>query len=560
MCGNYGVPAKTSTARSAAGSGGLQDQYTIQGTGAGIASLFCRLCGEYPPIKSNEAIAEERDRFLANLAEPPLPSCPDQGCTNHDVPVDKAAYQSFGATRSGSKRYRCKACNKTFSVAKATTGHKQPHKNRTIFSLLMNKTPLRRICEVADIGPEGLYGKVDFLYEQSKAFAASRERRLLEGMAIPRLYLSTDRQDYVVNWTRHSDRRNVMLHAVGTADLDTRYVFGMHLNYDPGLDSEQVEADALARGEYAIRTPFRRYARCWLQGDYDAAVRARTAGRRKPTKQDLHQSIEDAYADSELRADVEVSEAPGPARRLPTRGMQIHAEYTLYGHFFYLKQLLCGVEKLRFFMDQDSGMRAACLSAFQSEIATRRADAFYVRIAKRWTVPEKRNFIAASRAAFDQARSAHPGLSDFDLENLLIKERIASMAAIGKWQDKWLMHPFPNMSEPERAACYLTDFEDYDIDHLARLYNKASLHSIDCFFMQVRRRLSILERPLSSANNAGRMWYGYSAYNPMMIVKMLSIFRVFYNYCIAGQDGKTPAMRLGLAKGKVALEDIIYFS
>ena len=63
-----------------------------------------------------------------------------------------------------------------------------------------------------------------------------------------------------------------------------------------------------------------------------------------------------------------------------------------------------------------------------------------------------------------------------------------------------------------------------------------------------------------SSSSAGRTWYGYSAYNPAMIVKMLGIFRVFYNFCLSGQDGKTPAMRLGLAKGKVALEDIIYFS
>ena len=53
--------------------------------------------------------------------------------------------------------------------------------------------------------------------------------------------------------------------------------------------------------------------------------------------------------------------------------------------------------------------------------------------------------------------------------------------------------------------------------------------------------------------------YGYSAYNPETIVKMLGIFRVFYNYCLTGKDGKTPSMRLGLAKGKVSLEDIIYF-
>jgi hypothetical protein len=134
------------------------------------------------------------------------------------------------------------------------------------------------------------------------------------------------------------------------------------------------------------------------------------------------------------------------------------------------------------------------------------------------------------------------------------------MSTIGKWQDRWMTHPLPNMSEPEKAVCYLTDFRDYDENHLARLYNKASLHGIDCFFMQVRRRMSILERPFGSASSTGRIWYGYSAYNPKTIVKMLRIFRVFYNYCLVGKDQKTPAMRLGLAKGKVSLEDIIYFS
>ena len=131
---------------------------------------------------------------------------------------------------------------------------------------------------------------------------------------------------------------------------------------------------------------------------------------------------------------------------------------------------------------------------------------------------------------------------------------------IGKWKDRWLTHPFPNMSEPEKCICYLTDYNDYDEDHQAWLYNKASLHAIDRFFMQVRRRLSVLERPISSASAANRIWHGYSAYNPESIIKLLEIFRVYYNYCLKGMDGKTPAMRLGLAKGIVSPEDIIYFS
>lgn len=539
--------------------GGMQDTYIIQASGDdNVPSLLCRVCGEQPRIKSNVAIADERARFLKDLEVVPEPSCPDESCPNHTIPVGKG-YQSIGLTKSGSHRYRCNLCKKTFSVGKSTTGHKQPHKNRLIFSLLMNKSPFRRICEVADIGPESVYGKIDFLYRQCLSFAADREKRLLNSMAIPRLYIGVDRQDYVVNWTRNADRRNVMLHAVGSADNTTGYVFGMHLNYDVSLDSEVVEVDAIAVGDYQSKAPFRRYARCWLKGDYDAAVRIARAGRRRPSRQDLQGDIETAYNEAALREDVEISETQDVGRRLPTRGMQIHAEYSLYGHFFYLKRLFGGVEKLRFFLDQDSGMRAACLSAFHPEIDSRRADAFYVRIDKGMTIAEKRAALALSRTAFEDARLANPGLSDSELEILIIKERIAHRATIGKWQDRWMMHPFPNMSEPEKAVCYLTDYSDYDEDHLARLYNKASLHSIDRFFMQVRRRLSILERPIGSASSTGRTWYGYSAYNPETIVKMLGIFRVFYNYCLAGKEGKTPAVRLGLAKGKVSLEDIIYF-
>ncbi len=522
--------------------------------------MKCRVCGEYPPFKSNQSIAEERRRLLDALIQRPEPSCPIETCANHSVPVSaKGQYQSFGVTPSGSKRYRCKACSKTFAAGKSTTGHKAPHKNRLIFSLLMNKSPRRRTCEVADIGPEGLYGKIDFLYEQTRVFAADRERRLLSGMALPRLYLATDRQDYVVNWTRHVDRRNVILHAVGTADNATGYVFGMHLNYDPDMDADETEKLAVAAGDYQAKLPFRRFARCWLKQDYDAAVLRRVKARKPQGVRDLHGDIEETYADTTQREDVEVSEVQDSGRRLPTSGMQIHSEYSLYGHFFYLKQLFGGVEKLRFFIDQDSGMRAACLATFQPEIAARKADAFFVRLGKEMTVTEKRSAVAARRTAFEQSRQLNPGLTDTELETLLIKQRVAQMAPLGKWQDKWLMHPLPNMGEPEKAVCYLTDYRDYDEDHLARLYNKASLHSIDCFFMQIRRRLSILERPIGSASTAGRMWYGYSAYNPESIVKMLGIFRVFYNYCLAGKDGKTPAMRLGLAKGKVSLEDIIYF-
>jgi hypothetical protein len=59
---------------------------------------------------------------------------------------------------------------------------------------------------------------------------------------------------------------------------------------------------------------------------------------------------------------------------------------------------------------------------------------------------------------------------------------MAQEVNIGRWQDRWVEHPFPNMGEPEKAMCYLTDIQHYDEDHLAWLYNKASLHAVDRFF------------------------------------------------------------------------------
>jgi hypothetical protein len=141
----------------------------------------------------------------------------------------------------------------------------------------------------------------------------------------------------------------------------------------------------------------------------------------------------------------------------------------------------------------------------------------------------------------------YPGLSDYEVQVLMMKDAIAGSSHFGKWKDRWAVHPFPNHAEPEKAICYLTDLSDLDSEHKARLFLRASLHPVDRFFMSVRRRLNMLERPIGTSSRAGRTWYGYSAYQPANIEKLLNIFRTYYNFCLAGADNCTPAMRLGLA-------------
>lgn len=167
--------------------------------------------------------------------------------------------------------------------------------------------------------------------------------------------------------------------------------------------------------------------------------------------------------------------------------MQLHSEYTMYGHFFYLAHLFQGAEKIRFYLDQESGIQAACLAAFQSRVKAREVDAFYVSINKNLTINERRRAKADAEREFAKVQAQHQGLSLREIELKLIQDRVAAMSPIGKWSDRWLRHPFPHMSEPEKVVCYLTDYGDYVSEQLARLYQRASLHAIDRYFMQLRR-------------------------------------------------------------------------
>lgn len=583
-CDNFGVPASLKKyARRASAPASLPGtEYRLGGSGTSASAaplLHCLLCNEYPPIKSNRGIAEELARISAYLVPPLGPSCPHEACANYGASApDKKRYLRFGRNSQGSPRFRCRACGKTFSVSERTTSRQRlAYKNKQVFTLLMNKVPFKRICEVAGISMPTLYDKLAFIRQQCLAYAGAQERRLKD-LPLPRLYLSTDRQSYLANWTHWADQRNVALLAVGTADIDSSYVFGMNLNFDPDLDPTLVNEDAKACGDYDLPKPHRKYARVWLAPDYIASVKAALKEReRKRVKAGkatiegpLVAQIEDEYEAGAARDDIEDSDLKSGAVKLPTRGMQVHEQYTFYAHFFHLRRLLGdNVGKYRFFLDQDPGIRAACFSAFHREITAGRADAFYVRILKELTVKERRARIAESRGKFKKMATNltkdptnPPPAWQIQLVMTLLEMR--RCRTLGRWKDRWVMHPFPDASEPEKAICHLTDFQKdpqrrYSKKHLANLYLKASLRGIDRFFMLVRRRLSLLERPIGSSGRGGRTWYAYNAYQPESVAALLDIFRVFYNFSLKGQDKQTPAMRLGLAAAPVSLETILHF-
>lgn len=559
-CDNFGVPASIATQPRGRGRRGDGYQRDPRG-GRNAPGIECMTCHQRPTMKSNLAIKEELDRLTAHIDPSRAPiTCPNEECINNnvDITAGRDHYYSHGTTRAGSRRYRCRMCGKLFSAGRPTLGQKKPYKNIPVFKCLVNKSPMRRACSIAGVAASTLYHKLDFLHRQCMAFAGAQEKKLIDGMALPALAVGVDRQDYTVNWSQTTDKRNIILHAVASAENRTGYVFGASLNFDPTLDPKEVEADAETIRDREYEMPFRRYARVWTEGDYEQAVASRRQTRRRPP-QSHEEKIRQGYENALERDDIEVSETQNRATALPKHGMQVHAEYTIYGHFFLLKKLLSGSDNIVFYLDGDSGIRAACLSAFADRVKDGAVEAFFVSIISDMTVPIKRELVREGKREFRRIRRQNLAMSDKEIVLAMFEERIRRATPIGPFGDKWVKHPLPKMSEPMTKICHLTDTRRLDMPSKALLHSLASRHGVDRFFMQVRRMINLLERPIATPRNRMRKWFGYSPYNPAVVQKMLDIFRVYYNYCKPGKDKQTPAMRLGLTNAKTNLGEIVNF-
>lgn len=535
--------------------------------------LKCNACGEYPPIKSNLGMVSETKRLTSYLH--PKVCCPDPECKNHTVAVGtKRAYQAHGKSRSGSPRYKCNECGGTFSITPRDARITLTDKDILIFQMLVNKVPLNRIVHMTQISWSVLYKRIDFIYEQCRAFAGSKEKELANKIKSS-LYVSVDRQDHIINWSERSDKRNIVLSAIASADNDSGYVFGVNPNFDESADRETIEKESLSSGDLLLKSPYRKHGHYWLKTDYEEAIVTGKARRKKVLVDELEDKIDETYHDLSNRPDVEASDTQTKQTQLPNYGMQVHSEYTMTAHFFLLKDLMKKVQKWRFSLDQDSGIRSAVLFAFQEEVRNKLCEAFYVKINKGLTVDDKRRAKRKAEDKFNELKSIHPDDEWWEIKIRMILEEMENAKKFGDWKDRWIRHPDPNMSEPEKAVCWLTENESITKEHAAALYGKASLHAVDVFFEKVRRRVSLFERAMHSSSTSGRVYSGYACYNPAQVGKLLEILRIVHNFVdvrktrVEKQDENdipmvvthkdTPAMRIGLEDKIYSYEDVLRF-
>lgn len=526
-CENFGIPP---TPRASARDADAEIHgYIRYGVGHGPLDnmgMKCGRCGAVTTMLNNAAIAEELARFTNSVEQP---ACRTSDCANVGLAVaaHPDRYHQFGRTNAGSPRWRCRACGSTCSASRRG-GHRLrlPKASEDVLRLLVNKVPMRRTCEVAGLRPQVLYDRISRLAAQCRALSAHHEATGLAIAQWPRLHLNTDRQTHILNWGTALERQPIALLAIATADVKSGYVVAQHLNYDPDANPRATELLAYAAGDPQLRPAFRKYARLWLP--YESADEGDPA---RPK------------SDADLR--------------VPGVGGIVHENYTMAAHLQALKPWVACAVYVQFSLDLDPMLDRLCIMTFADRARAGTLDAFLVRINKEMTVAQRKQALADAETELDRLRSEWPQLADSELIRQILATRWEEAKAQGGPPGRmWVRHPFPTMNEPQRSVQPLTDDGRRPDTQVVAGMARATLRALDRYFMQVRRKINVLERPIHSASSTGRVWHGYNAYSPRVVTEALDIFRTVYNFHLRGQDGKTPAQRLGLIDGPLSLADL----
>ena len=571
-CDNYGVAPRTMPGKTGPGAG-RDPHYRLHSTNRGqVPALLCKACNQKPPVKSNNAVAEEIDRLIGLSSWRTLgerTACKTQDCRNRGrtVAAHPREYTRRGRSPSGGQYYECKHCRHRVLASNAP---RLRNGNRAraadVFSRIANKSPILGVVRGAGLNsPAAYYRILDYIYARCREFSGQFDRAMLDGrIRLPRfMVVESDAQTYQINWASRMDRRNAEISSYASVHSYSRYILGLHANLDSAADPFAVNSDAAQIGDMSAKEPYRKYARYWLAGDDMRAGRSKNFQTRG-IRRELATAIEALYAGAASRGDVEDIELEhmDTAYRTPflNKGMLIHMPYTTYAHWYLLRRLLLGAGVSRFQMhfDISSTSRAAFLCSFIKEIKEGRAHGFYVRYTKDLTVGERKAAVAKSEARRKAVMDGLPPEDQEKVDLIMMKEALAAGGRrYGEWGDLWFDHPNPTMNEPHKAMSWQTPDKSLDKDTVAKMYLRGRLARVDNVFQLTRRLFNAFERPLGTPSGQNLVWSGYQPYNPTIVEKYLAIFRVVSNWIQVGDDGRTPAMRLGLASAPLRYADIL---
>ncbi|MGM0899206.1 MAG: insertion element protein [Bacillota bacterium] len=528
-------------------------------------------CGSATITVSNWSLAEEIERLIRISSLTPIEqeyNFHRPHCTNdtHTPQTNPKTFYKRGTNAAKAEQFQCKECKKYTNVSPNKTRNSTYNQKRNeilpmFAKLLINKTPINRTCEILDIGKKTYYQKLEWLYRCCLEFLETRETKPLAKTHFDEMWITTDKLHYVLNNVLKKGRgknRGVLIedkqlptYIVASADKRSRYVFRSDICFDWEKTLDEIEIDTLFYKEDHLHSFSRKNERF---AEYGIAPCP-------PSKSDTQPM-------SEYKRDHWKFEQ----RRHFVDGLHVSQKYTSMAHYWLLRNTL-SVNRWRFISDDDGSLKTSVSRIFSNEIRTGHAHHFLCLTDKTLTRKQaKAEFLESARKLKHWAKLN--GLS-YDSLSELARWQLQDTLAVHKFHDKHiapnaeiyftqgknrLKHPIPTSDRGHRLLDVLTNTGNLTDNQLAVLLEQVNDNAINGFFQIVRRRLSILERPLVTARGDGKS-YIYSNFNPKYSQMAITILRTYYNFCMpfkTGEESFTPAQRLGIADKVYTWEDIIY--
>ncbi|TOP56003.1 hypothetical protein, partial [Vibrio parahaemolyticus] len=338
-----------------------------------------------------------------------------------------------------------------------------------------------------------------------------------------------------------------------TTDNESGFTFACTLNFDYEADTRKIIKDSIKVKDHEKQEWRRKYARYVVSNE---------------------EIDEDDDGDT-LEAHI------------PQSGMLVKQTYSAMAHLEMMKPFYEAMEHASLYADDDSGFELSIALVLKDLIKSEKVFPVLVR-------EEKNNASSlqdsATRNKTRKELFKEQNLSLDSLKGLKGEDYKKEMARLTKefWiakansgqpeKSEWLVHPFPNTNRVLEVKPLVNVFADANHSMWQPISGngvfEVSTKGVDNHFQSIRRRINMLERPVTSATNYHR-WNGYASYNPKWSVKLVEIFRVFMNYIHTDgirleKQGKsqdfilenetTPAKRLGLADKNFRMKDILEFS
>jgi transposase-like protein len=490
-----------------------------------IDTSFGTVLGNNTSTISNWSLAEEIKRLITINTVVDIE--PDyifhkEGCSLIDkTPFDnKEAFIKRGKSSANAVKYQCKECKKLTNVLPSQDKNFNYNQKRNdiliqFSKLILSRTPVKRICEILEIGEPTYYSKLEWLYKKCLEFNSRYEEKALKELHFRDLWINTDALIYNLNNIRmkgkadedtpKTEEKKMQTYLISSADLKTGYVFRSDIAYDYEISLDDIQEDT-EKFHCDHSYPFLRkndrlkYSYC----------------PQPPTNFDS-QTIKSYESELEIFDN----------RKNYVSGCHVKSVYTELAHYFLLRNTL-KADYWYFVSDDDSSIQNSIFRIFADEFSNGSAMYFTCQSDKSLSLEE------AGAHAFKR------------------RNELRKWAKANKIRER---------SEGVRLVNLISFVYDITDEELTNYIMQVNSRAINNYFQTVRRKISILERPLVTARGDGRS-YIYANYNPKYAQQILTIFRTFYNFCwttkVWGGE-ETPAQRLGITNKVFDYKDIIYF-